>query len=77
MRLVYDFATTTPLDEIRFILKTREYNFRIAEESKKANYGHCLGKTIDRPLSHGIFGNSIFSSSPRLHRLATHVWEVP
>lgn len=61
MRLVYDFATTTPLDEIRFILKTREYNFRIAEESKKANYGHCLGKTIDRPLSHGIFGNSIFS----------------
>lgn len=61
MRLVYDFATTTPLPEIEFILKTRDYNIRAAEESKKGNYGHCLGKTIDRPMSHGIFGNSIFS----------------
>ena len=61
MRMVYDFAMTTPEEEINFILKTRDYNFRIAEESKKHNYGHCLGKTIDRPLSHGIFGNSIFS----------------
>ena len=61
MRMVYDFAMTTPEEEISFILKTRDYNIRAAEESKKANYGHCLGKTIDRPLSHGIFGNSIFS----------------
>ncbi len=61
MRLVYDFATTTPTEEIAFILKTKDYNFHIAEEAKKGNYGHCLGKTIDRPLSHGIFGNSIFS----------------
>ena len=61
MRLVYDFATTTPLNEIDFILATRDYNLRAARLSKKGNYGHCLGKTIDRPLSHGIFGNSIFS----------------
>lgn len=61
MRTVYDFATTTPLDEISFILKTKEYNLRAAQESVKGNYGHCLGKTIERPLSHGIFGNSIFS----------------
>lgn len=61
MRTVYDFATTTPMDEIAFILKTRQYNLKAAEESVKGNFGHCLGKTIDRPLSHGIFGNSIFS----------------
>ncbi len=61
LRMVYDFATTTPVSEISFILKTREYNLHAAEEAKKGNYGHCLGKTIDRPLSHGIFGNSIFS----------------
>ena len=61
LRVVYDFAMTTPLDEIRFILKTKEYNMRAAEESIKGNYGHCLGKTMDRPLSHGIFGNNIFS----------------
>lgn len=60
-RLVYDFATTAPLDEISFILKTKEYNMKAAEESIKGNYGHCLGKTMDRPLSHGIFGNNIFS----------------
>lgn len=71
MRLVYDFAMTTPIDEIRFILKTRDYNLRAAEESKKGNYGHCLGKTIDRPLSHGIFGNSIFSHIISKTALAT------
>ena len=60
-RLVYDFSTTAPLDEISFILKTKEYNMKAAEESIKGNYGHCLGKTMDRPLSHGIFGDNIFS----------------
>lgn len=61
MRLVYDFATTAPLDEIRFIEDTRKYNMNAAREALKGNYGHNLGKTIDRPLSKGIFGNSIFS----------------
>ena len=36
LRLVYEFATTAPLDEIRFILKTKEYNMKAAEESIKA-----------------------------------------
>ena len=60
MRMVYDFATTAPLDEIRFIEETRTYNMNAAREALKGNYGHNLGKTIDRPLSKGIFGNSIF-----------------
>jgi L-cysteine desulfidase len=60
MRLVYDFAMTAPLDEIRFIEETRTYNMNAAREALKGNYGHNLGKTIDRPLSKGIFGNSIF-----------------
>lgn len=61
MRLVFDFATKAPLDQIRFILATKEYNMRAAREALKGNYGHNLGKTIDRPLSQGILGNSIFS----------------
>ena len=61
LKMVYDFAMTTPLADLRFILKTKDYNIKAAEESRKGNYGHCLGKTMDRPLSHGIFGNSIFS----------------
>ena len=71
MRLVYDFAMTSPIDELRFILKTRDYNMRAAEESKKGNYGHCLGKTIERPMSHGIFGNSMFSHIISKTALAT------
>lgn len=61
MRMVYDFAMTAPLDEIRFILDTKKYNMRAAREAIKGNYGHNLGKTLDRPLSHGILGHSIFS----------------
>ena len=61
LRLVYDFATTAPLDEISFIQETRTYNMNAAREALKGNYGHNLGKTIDRPLSKGIFGNTIFS----------------
>ena len=61
MRMVYDFATTAPLDEIRFIEEARTYNMNAAREALKGNYGHNLGKTIDRPLSKGIFGNSIYS----------------
>ena len=61
MRLVYDFATTAPLDEIRFIMEARRLNMDAAREAIKGNYGHNLGKIIDRPLSKGIFGNSIFS----------------
>ena len=61
LRLVYDFATTAPLDEISFIQEARTYNMNAAREALKGNYGHNLGKTIDRPLSKGIFGNSIYS----------------
>ena len=61
MQMVYDFASTAPLDEIRFIEEARRLNMDAAREALKGNYGHNLGKTIDRPLSKGIFGNTIFA----------------
>ena len=61
LKLVHDFATTAPLDEIRFILETKEYNMKAASEALKGNYGHNLGKSIDRPLAKGILGDSIYS----------------
>ena len=61
LKLVYDYATTAPLDEIRFILETRDYNMKAAREAIKGNYGHNLGKSIDRPLAKGILGDSIYS----------------
>ena len=60
-KIRFDFATTAPLDKIRFIEQTRTYNMNAAREALKGNYGHNLGKTIDRPLAKGIFGNSIYS----------------
>lgn len=61
LRMVWEFATTTPVEEIDFILEAKRYNLRAAAEALKGNYGHCLGKIMDRPLSRGIFGNSIYS----------------
>lgn len=61
LKMVHEFATETPLDEITFILQTKEYNMKAANDAILGNYGHNLGKTIDRPLAKGIFGNSIFS----------------
>lgn len=61
LQTVWDFAMTTPIEEIDFILEAKRYNLRAAAEAVKGNYGHCLGKIMDRPLSRGIFGNSIFS----------------
>lgn len=61
MSMVHEFATTAPLDDIRFILKTKEYNMNAARKAILGNFGHNLGKTIDRPLAQGIFGKSIFS----------------
>lgn len=60
LRLVYDFAMTAPLDEISFIMEARTYNMNAAREALKGNYGHNLGKSIERPLSKGIFGDSIY-----------------
>ena len=60
LRLVYDFATTAPLEEIDFIMEARNYNMNAAREALKGNYGHNLGKSIERPLSKGIFGDSIY-----------------
>ena len=61
LRAVYEFAMETPVEDLRFILKTRDLNMQAAREALKHNYGHNLGKTIERPLAKGIFGNSIYS----------------
>ena len=61
LRLVWDFATTAPLPEIAFMDETRQYNMEAARQAIKGNYGHNLGKTIDRPLAKGILGDTIYS----------------
>ena len=62
LRKVYDFATTTPLDEIRFILEARRLNKQAAERSFKENYGHELGRILrDSRSERSIMGNNTFT----------------
>lgn len=46
LKKVYDFATTSPIEELQFILEARHLNKQAAERSFKGNYGHELGKTL-------------------------------
>lgn len=61
LREVYEFATTTPLEQIEFINDARRLNENASQEALKGNYGHALGKTLSRPLGKGIMGDTIFS----------------
>ncbi len=67
MRMVYDFATTMPLEEISFILEAKRLNKAAAELALHGEYGHSLGLTMkrngiglfgDSPLEHIIFNTS-------------------
>lgn len=58
---VYEFATTTPIEELQFINEARRLNENACKQALLGNYGHDLGKTLTRPLGKGIMGDSIFS----------------
>lgn len=62
MRKVFDFATTAPLEEIRFILEARILNKAAAERSFNGSYGHELGKTLRySPSEQNVLGNNTFT----------------
>ena len=61
LKTIYDFASQTPVQDLRFILKTQELNIAAARQALRHNYGHNLGKTIQQPLARHIFGNTIHS----------------
>lgn len=61
LRKVYDFATTAPLDELRFILETARLNKAAAERSFEGDYGHGLGKMLRGTYEHKVMGDSVFS----------------
>jgi len=56
---VYDFALDAPLDDLRFILKSAELNKVAADESKKGEFGHSIGRIVNGPLQMKIMGDSI------------------
>lgn len=67
LRIVYDYATTTPLDSVQFLLDGAKMNVRAAETSFTGSYGHGLGRlmhiTPDTPNAaiEALFGNTLFT----------------
>ena len=61
LQKVHEFATTAPIDEIRFILETRNLNKKAAERSLKGNYGHQLGKTLNSANTNLMMGDNTFT----------------
>ena len=58
---VYEFSTTAPLEEIKFILEAKRLNKAAAELALSRNYGHSLGSTMKNK------GKSLFGDSPLSH----------
>lgn len=63
MRMVYDFATTAPIEEISFILEAKRLNLGAAEYALAGKYGHCLGSTVRR------YGEVLFGDTPVAHAI--------
>lgn len=62
LKKVFEFATTTPIEEIRFILEAKRLNKAAAERSLAGNYGHELGKTLRESRSEKhLMGNNTFT----------------
>lgn len=67
LRTVYDYATTTPLDSVQFLLDGAKMNVRAAETSFTGSYGHGLGRlmhiTPNTPNAaiEALFGNTLFT----------------
>ena len=58
---VWEFAMTTPVDEIRFILESQRLNRAAAEKSFTGEYGHCVGRTLRCDRERQVMGDSIFT----------------
>lgn len=59
---VWEFATESPIEELKFILEARNLNKAVAEESLRGEWGHCLGRTIRGSANKKeIFGDTTFT----------------
>ncbi len=58
---VWEFATTAPVDELRFVLESSRLNKAAAEQAFTGDYGHSVGRTLRRERERRVIGDSIFS----------------
>jgi len=58
---VCDFAIDTPVEELRFILKSSVMNRAASNESMKGQYGHSVAQTVRNGSQQNVMGNTIFT----------------
>ena len=61
LRMVYEFAMESPIEEIEFILEAKRLNKSAAEGAFVNDYGHSLGRTLRGERELKVMGDSIFS----------------
>ena len=59
---LYEYAMTTPLDELEFIMEAAEMNRKASEESRKSNFGHNISKNVRSHRGKLLFGENHHSS---------------
>ena len=68
---IYNFATTTDISNIEFILESATMNYALAEEGLKNNYGIKVGKSIAKSEYTYIFGDGIMQYAMSLSAAAS------
>lgn len=59
LKKVWDFAMNVNIEDIRFILQTRDLNDAVSKESLKNRFGHQVGRTIlESKEKYNMFGDS-------------------
>ena len=67
-RIVYDYATTVPLDELKFIMETVSLNSAAANEGLKGyglNTGRILMENADGDIVHTVIARTVAASDAR------------
>ena len=57
LRIIYDFVTQVPLEEIAFIEESGRMNLSAAETAFKASYGHKVGKMLNDKKMQTLVGD--------------------
>ena len=61
MRQVYEYATTVPLEQIKWLTDAEKMNIGAAEVSFTGSYGHGLGRLMHTTAQESIFGDTLFT----------------
>ena len=61
LETVYEFAVTTPLDKLGFLLESSKLNLAASRFSIAGHYGHALGKIIGGSHGSRLMGDTMFT----------------